>query len=57
MLDEIITLALHNNDYKMLLICRKDSLGYVDFIRGRYNLENKQYIMNLIDIMTIKEKA
>ncbi len=52
----IITLALHNNDYKMLLICRKDSLGYVDFIRGRYNLENKQYIMNLIDIMTIKEK-
>lgn len=39
-----------------LLICRKDSLGYVDFIRGKYPLYNKKYIQNLVDEMTIEEK-
>ena len=39
-----------------LLICRKDSLGYVDFIRGKYPLYNKKYIQNLVDEMTIQEK-
>jgi 8-oxo-dGTP pyrophosphatase MutT (NUDIX family) len=43
-------------DYKYLMICRKDSLGYVDFIRGKYPLYNKKYIQNLIDEMTIQEK-
>ena len=36
-----------------LLICRKDSLGYVDFVRGKYNIHNKQHLMNIIDEMTI----
>lgn len=39
-----------------LLICRKDSLGYVDFLRGRYDLDNKDYIMKIINIMTYSEK-
>ena len=39
-----------------LLICRKDSLGYVDFIRGKYPLYNKKYIQNLVDEMTMQEK-
>ena len=39
-----------------LMICRKDSLGYVDFIRGKYPLYNKKYIQNLVDEMTIQEK-
>jgi 8-oxo-dGTP pyrophosphatase MutT (NUDIX family) len=43
-------------DYEFLMIMRKDSLGYVDFIRGKYNLYNKQYIMNIIDEMTVTEK-
>jgi len=40
-----------------LMICRKDSLGYVDFLRGKYPLYNKNYILALIDEMTITEKA
>lgn len=44
------------NEYEYLMIMRKDSLGYVDFIRGKYNMYNKQYIKNIIDEMTIKEK-
>ena len=44
------------DDYQYLMICRKDSLGYVDFIRGKYPLYNKNYIQNLVDEMTIQEK-
>jgi 8-oxo-dGTP pyrophosphatase MutT (NUDIX family) len=37
------------------MICRKDSLGYTDFIRGKY-LANKDNIMNLLKQMTTREK-
>jgi len=40
-----------------LLICRKDSLGYVDFLRGRYDLDNREYIANIVSIMTDDEKS
>ena len=46
----------NNNEIKYLLICRKDSLGYVDFIRGKYPLNNLNYLENIIDEMTITEK-
>lgn len=39
-----------------LMIQRKDSFGFIDFIRGRYTLTNKNQIMGLIDEMTNKEK-
>ncbi len=42
--------------YKYLLICRKDSLGYIDFLRGKYPLYEPKYIASLIDEMTMKEK-
>ena len=38
------------------MICRKDTLGYVDFMRGKYNVYNKEYILNILNEMTIKEK-
>jgi len=41
---------------KYLMIRRKDSLGYVDFMRGRYPLYNKEYLMNIINEMTDIEK-
>tara|TARA_A100001015_G_scaffold306946_1_gene402029 strand:+ start:488 stop:1180 length:693 start_codon:yes stop_codon:yes gene_type:complete len=44
------------NEYKYLMICRKDSLGYIDFIRGKYLLNDKKHILNLINEMTIGEK-
>ena len=42
---------------KYLLICRKDSLGYVEFLRGKYPIYNRDYIQNIINEMTIQEKA
>ena len=41
---------------KYLMIRRKDTLGFVDFMRGRYSLFNKIYLMNIINEMTVKEK-
>ncbi len=45
-----------DNEYEYLLICRKDSLGYIDFLRGKYPLYNKSYIQRLINEMSNKEK-
>ena len=44
----IITFRQGEHGLEYLLICRKDSLGYVDFLRGRYELDNKEYINNII---------
>lgn len=44
------------NDIEYLFIRRKDSLGFVDLIRGKYNMKNLIYLQNIIDEMTIKEK-
>ena len=52
----IIAFREGDNGIEYLLICRKDSLGYVDFLRGRYDLDNKDYIMKIINIMTNSEK-
>jgi 8-oxo-dGTP pyrophosphatase MutT (NUDIX family) len=39
-----------------LMIRRKDSLGYVDFMRGKYPMYNLNYLKNIINEMTINEK-
>ena len=43
-------------EIRYLLICRKDTLGFVDFMRGKYPLRDKKYIQNIVDEMTICEK-
>ena len=45
-----------NSHYEFLMIRRKHSLGFMDFIRGKYSIYNKDYIMNLIREMTNEEK-
>jgi ADP-ribose pyrophosphatase YjhB (NUDIX family) len=39
-----------------LLIRRKDTLGFIDFLRGKYSLINKEYILNMLRQMTTYEK-
>jgi len=45
-----------HNRYEYLMIRRKDTLGYLDFLRGKYSLYQKSYIMNMIKQMTSAEK-
>ena len=36
--------SLEDGNILYLMICRKDTLGYVDFMRVKYNIYNKDYI-------------
>ena len=42
--------------FKFLMIRRKDSLAYVDFLRGRYKINNLEYLQTMINDMTNNEK-
>ncbi len=44
----------HQKEY--LMICRKHTLGFMDFMRGKYNVYNKYYIFNMIKQMTVLER-
>ena len=52
----IIVMRRNNNKTELLLIRRKNSLGFVDFMRGKYNINNKTYIINLLNKMTRDER-
>jgi len=39
-----------------LMIRRKDTLGHIDFMRGKYSIYNKHYLINMLNQMTIAEK-
>jgi 8-oxo-dGTP pyrophosphatase MutT (NUDIX family) len=41
---------------EFLMIRRRDSFGFVDFIRGKYSLNDEAYIQRIIDEMTMTEK-
>lgn len=42
---------------EFLMIRRKDTLGFIDFMRGKYSVYNKEYVLNMIKQMTNKEKS
>ena len=48
-------LSPQTNQVEYLMIRRKDSLGYVDFLRGKYNQHNDFHLRNIIHEMTLKE--
>ncbi len=52
----IIAFRNINNKIEYLMIKRKDSLGYVEFMRGKYPLNNEMYIQNIFNEMTVNEK-
>lgn len=52
----IILFRENNNKFEYLMIRRKDSYGYIEFIRGKYSLNNIEQITILINEMTINEK-
>jgi 8-oxo-dGTP pyrophosphatase MutT (NUDIX family) len=40
----------------IVMVERKDSLSYIEFIRGKYNIDNRSYIQLLLSRMTLIEK-
>ena len=46
-----------NNEREYLMIQRRDTLGFLEFMRGKYNLSNYSYIYELFSIMTENERG
>ena len=52
----IILYKIDTGKIKYLMVQRRDTLGFVEFMRGKYNLENEKYIYELFKIMTENER-
>lgn len=39
-----------------LMIRRKDSFGFIDFVRGKYSVNNRQQMQNIVNEMSTEEK-
>ena len=51
-----IPLTLPTKDVEVLMVRRKDSISYMEFMRGKYEMTNGKYIHNLIQNMTKDEQ-
>ena len=52
----IVVFRHSSRGIEYLMIRRKDSFGYIDFVRGKYSQNNLYQIQKLIDEMSIDEK-
>ena len=54
----IIAFRFHpeTKEPQFLMIRRKDTLGYMDFMRGKFPIYQKKYILNMMTQMTTNEK-
>lgn len=46
----------YNNIIQYLLVRRKNSLNYVEFIRGKYDINNLDYLEKSINFITVEER-
>jgi len=53
----VIVCRINNGILNYLMIRRKNSFGYIDFIKGKYSIINIEQIQNNIDEMSIYEKT
>ena len=52
----IIMFRMYENKIQYLMIKRKHSLGFVEFMRGKYPVQNYEYIKNVFSEMSIYER-
>lgn len=52
----VICFRVHEGRVQYLQIQRRDSLSYVEFLRGKYNHQNRQYLLMLFSNMTELER-
>jgi len=52
----IVVFSYFENGLKYLMIRRKDSFGFIDFMRGKYNENNIYQLQNIVDEMSNYEK-
>lgn len=42
-------------NYKYLLLCRRNTIGFVQLVRGKYSFSDINYIQQIINVLTINE--
>jgi 8-oxo-dGTP pyrophosphatase MutT (NUDIX family) len=52
----VIAFRYHRDELQYIMIQRKDSLGFVEFMRGKYQQYNIEYVQNIFNEMTTIEK-
>jgi 8-oxo-dGTP pyrophosphatase MutT (NUDIX family) len=52
----LIAFRMYENKFQYLMIKRKHSLGFVEFMRGKYPVNNYEYLINIFNEMTIYER-
>ena len=52
----IILVKLMDGVHKYLMIRRKDSFGFIDFVRGKYSIHNIDQLSHIINEMSLEEK-
>jgi ADP-ribose pyrophosphatase YjhB (NUDIX family) len=52
----IIAFKMVHGEPHFLMIRRKNTFGFIDFIRGKYNCNNVHQLQNIVDQMSIEEK-
>ena len=52
----IIIFRMYENQIQYLMIKRKHSLGFVEFMRGKYPIQNYEYIKNVFNEMSVSER-
>jgi 8-oxo-dGTP pyrophosphatase MutT (NUDIX family) len=50
-------LPVNTNEVKVLMIRRKDSMSFAEFMRGKYDPENTEYVSRLFANMTLGEQT
>ncbi len=51
------SLPVQADQTRILMIRRKDSMSFAEFMRGKYDTENLEYVSTLVKNMTLKEQA
>lgn len=52
----IICFRVHRGQIEYLMVQRKESLAFMEFIRGKYNLMDETYLRKLMSLMTPDER-
>jgi len=56
MMDENYKIKKVDTNYQIIIIQRNHTIGYIEFLRGKYDVTNEAYIIQLFDMMTNEEK-
>ena len=51
------SLPVQSSQTRILMIRRKDSMSFAEFMRGKYDTDNIDYVSTLVKNMTLKEQA